>query len=80
MKLAEAKAIAADPARHPDKLRLARLVLGNAALRAFPSSPRQQELQALEQRITAMPKWMWMPRQLMTSDERAQAEAHDTKG
>jgi len=59
MKIAEAKAVAADPARHPDKLRLARLKIYGAELRTFPSSPRQKALTALRNQIEAMPRELW---------------------
>jgi hypothetical protein len=59
MKIAEARSIAADPDRYPDQLKLARLKLGNAALRAFPSSPKQKELQALVEKIEAQPRELW---------------------
>jgi hypothetical protein len=60
MTISEARAIAADPAKFPDQLRLARLKLGNAALRAFPSSPRQKAIQAMVARIETMPRDLWV--------------------
>ena len=59
MRISEAREIAANPSAYPDKLCLARLKLGNAALRAFPSSPNQKAIQKLMQQIEAMPQDMW---------------------
>jgi len=59
MTLKEAKQIAANPSEYPNQLRLAHLKLGNAVLRAFPSSPAQAELQAMVSQIETMPREMW---------------------
>jgi hypothetical protein len=59
MRIQEAKAIAANPGQHTDKLKLARLKLEVAALRAYPASPRQQELRELIKRIEALPRELW---------------------
>lgn len=59
MNLNEARAVAAEPSKYPDKLKLARLKLSNAALRAYPSSPRQKEFNKLVAQIEAMPREMW---------------------
>jgi hypothetical protein len=59
MTLTEAKSIAANPANHPEELRLARLKLWGAALRAYPSSPTQKAIRALITQIEAMPRDLW---------------------
>lgn len=59
MKLAEAIEIARNPSRHINQLRLAHLKLGNAALRTYPSSPKQKELIKFRQAIEAMPEQLW---------------------
>lgn len=56
---AEAKAIAAEPNKHLEQLRLAHLKLGNMILRTMASSPRQKELIDLRANIEAMPKELW---------------------
>jgi hypothetical protein len=59
MNMNEAREVAANPSSNLLKLRLARLKLGNAALRAFPSSQKQKEIQALVKQIEAMPREYW---------------------
>jgi hypothetical protein len=60
MKISEAKAIAAKPAEHCGKLIVARLKLQNAALRSFPSSPRQMQIRELIANIEKMPRHLWI--------------------
>lgn len=60
MRISEARSIAINPERHQDHIRLARLVLGNAALRAFPSSPKQRAIRELINNIeSTMPRKLW---------------------
>jgi hypothetical protein len=59
MRIAEAKEVAANPSAFPEKLRLAHLKLGNAALRALASSPKQKELIDLMRQIETMPRELW---------------------
>lgn len=59
MSVSEARKIAANPKKYPDKLRLARLKLIGMALRVFPSSPKQREISQLIRNIEAMPFDKW---------------------
>jgi hypothetical protein len=59
MTLSQAKRIAADPVAHSTKLRLALLKLEVAVLRAFPSSPKQRELQSMAAQIRLLPRELW---------------------
>jgi hypothetical protein len=60
MRLKEVKAIAANPGDNWSRLRLAHLKLGNAILRAMPSSPVQRQLIELRNKIEAMPRELWV--------------------
>lgn len=59
MTINEARKIATNPKKYPNKLRLARLKLINKTLRMIPNSPSQREIQQLIRNIEAMPANKW---------------------